>query len=128
MELAKLPSWLSGVPGLDLACGMRNCETVDDYVDALAVFAASVKDKADEIEQLLADEDFSRYTLKVHSLKSMARLVGAMSLSESAAEMEAAGKTSDFEAIREKTPKLLSAYRAFADHLSPLAEGVEGES
>ena len=128
VELAKLPRWLSGVPGLDLACGMGNCETADDYVDALAVFAASVTDKADEIERLLAEEDFSRYTLKVHSLKSMARLVGALSLSEAAAEMEAAGKNSDFDVIREKTPKLLSAYRAYADHLSPLSEDAEGES
>ena len=116
------------MPGLDLACGMGNCETADDYVDALAVFAASVTDKADEIERLLAEEDFSRYTLKVHSLKSMARLVGALSLSEAAAEMEAAGKNSDFDVIREKTPKLLSAYRAYADHLSPLSEDAEGES
>ena len=128
VELAKLPRWFSGVPGLDLACGMGNCETADDYVDALAVFAASVTDKADEIERLLAEEDFSRYTLKVHSLKSMARLVGALSLSEAAAEMEAAGKTSDFDVIREKTPKLLSAYRAYADHLSPLSGDMEGES
>ena len=126
VELTKLPGWLSKVPGLDLSYGMGNCETADDYMDALAVFAASVTDKADEIERLLSEEDFSHYTLKVHSLKSMARLVGAVGLSDSAAELEAAGKSGDFEAIREKTPKLLSAYRAYAGHLAPLAENAEG--
>ena len=126
-ELAKLPGWLSGVPGLDLSYGMGNCETADDYLDALSVFAASIRDKADEIDRLLTEEDFSHYTLKVHSLKSMARLVGAVGLSEAAAEMEAAGKAGDFDAIREKTPKLLSAYRVYSDHLAPLAEDAEDE-
>ena len=125
VELTKLPKWLSDVPELDISSGMENCETADDYMEVLSVFASSVTEKADEIERLLAEEDFSHYTLKVHSLKSMARLIGAVSLSEFAAEMEAAGKSSDFDAIREKTPKLLSAYRAYADHLTPLAEDAE---
>ena len=126
-ELSKLPAWLSGVPGLDLSYGMGNCETADDYMDALAVFAASVTGKADEIERLLREEDFSHYTLKVHSLKSMARLVGATGLSDAAAELEAAGKSSEHDAIREKTPKLLEEYRAYAKHLARLAEDGEGD-
>ena len=124
-ELAKLPDWLSGVPGLDLSSGMGNCETAEDYMDALSVFAASVNDKADEIERLLKQEDFSNYTLKVHSLKSMARLVGVSGLSEAAAELEAAGKAGDFDLIREKTPKLLETYRAYADRLALLDEDGE---
>lgn len=126
-EIAKLPSWLSGVPGLDISVGMGNCETADDYMDALAVFAASVTGKANEIERFFSAEDFEHYTLKVHSLKSMARLVGAINLSDAAAEMEAAGKADDFALIREKTPKLLAAYRAYADHLALLAESEEGD-
>ena len=125
-ELAKLPGWLSGVPGLDLSFGMGNCETADDYMDALSVFAASVIEKADEIERLLREDDFSHYTLKVHSLKSMARLVGALGLSEAAAELEIAGKAGELDVVREKTPKLLSAYRAYAERLAPLDEDGEG--
>ena len=124
-ELAKLPGWLSGVPGLDLSFGIGNCETADDYMDALSVFAESVISKSDEIERLLHEEDFSHYTLKVHSLKSMARLVGAVGLSDAAAEMEAAGKEENSALIREKTPKLLTAYRAYAGHLAPLADEEE---
>jgi HPt (histidine-containing phosphotransfer) domain-containing protein len=125
-ELAKLPDWLSGVPGLDLSFGMGNCETAEDYMDALSVFAASVTEKADEIERLLEEDDLSHYVLKVHSLKSMARLVGALGLSETAAEMEAAGKAGNIELIREKTPKLLETYRAYADRLALLDEDREG--
>ena len=121
-ELAKLPDWLSGVPGIDLSFGIINCETADDYMDALAVFAASVAGKADEIEQLLQKNDLGRYTLKIHSLKSMARLIGAVRLSDAAAELEAAGKAGDVGLIREKTPNLLSAYRAYGDLLAPMAE------
>lgn len=126
-EISNLPGWLSGVPGLDLASGVENCETADDYMDALSVFAASAADKANEIERLFREEDFGRYTLKVHSLKSMARLVGAHGLSDAAAEMEAAGKAGNFGAIREKTPKLLATYRAYAERLAPLAQREKEE-
>ena len=95
-------------------------------MDALSVFAASVTEKADEIERLLEEDDLSHYVLKVHSLKSMARLVGALGLSETAAEMEAAGKAGNIELIREKTPKLLETYRAYADRLALLDEDREG--
>ena len=125
-ELAKLPDWLSGVPGLDLSFGMGNCDTADDYMDALSVFAASVIEKADEIERLFREEDFNHYALKVHSLKSMARLVGALGLSEAAAELEIAGKSGAVDMVREKTPKLLSAYRDYAKRLARLDEDREG--
>ena len=127
-ELSKLPAWLSAVPGIDLSSGMENCETADDYMDALAVFAASVTEKADEIERLLNAEDYSHYTLKVHSLKSMARLVGAARLSDAAADMESAGKIGNFVAIKEKTGKLLEEYRGYADYLAPLVEGRGDEA
>ncbi len=119
-ELAKLPDWLSDVPGLDLAFGMGNCDTAEDYMDALSVFAASVVEKANEIERLFQEDDFSHYALKVHSLKSMSRLVGALGLSEAAAELEIAGKAGEYDIVREKTPKLLSTYRAYAERLARL--------
>lgn len=127
-ELAKLPDWLSEVPGLDLSFGMGNCDTADDYMDALSVFAASVTEKANEIERLLEEDDFSHYALKVHSLKSMARLVGAIGLSTAAAELETAGKSGDIDTVREKTPELLSTYRAYAEQLALLDKDREGSA
>ena len=120
-ELAKLPAWLFQVPELDISCGMEYCETADDYMEVLSVFASSATEKADEVEQLMKEEDYSRFTLKVHSLKTVAKIVGALSLSAAAVELETAGKNGDIETIQKKTPKLLVSYRALADHLALLA-------
>ena len=99
--------------------------TTDDYMEVLSVFAASANDKADEIERLLKDEDYKHFTLKVHSLKTVTKLVGALNLSAAAVELEAAGKNGDIETIKEKTPKFLGLYRALAEHLAVLADEVE---
>ena len=127
-ELHELPEWTRLLPGIDLAVGVDNCDTAEDYLDALAVFAASIDEKSDEIERLWNEKDYETYTLKVHSLKSMARLIGANLLSSLAADLEFAGKHGDTETIKEKTPSLLSKYRVYAKHLSRLTdERADGE-
>ena len=127
-EVEKLPEWLSGVPELDISLGMEYCETTDDYMEVLSVFAASANDKADEIERLFREENYKHFTLKVHSLKTVSKLVGALNLSSAAVELEAAGKKGDIETIKEKTPKLLDLYRALAEHLALLAEEEEEDT
>ena len=127
-ELHEFPEWTRLLPGIDLAVGVDNCDTAEDYLDALAVFAASIDEKSDEIERLWNEKDYETYTLKVHSLKSMAQLIGANLLSSLAADLEFAGKHGDTETIKEKTPSLLSKYRVYAKHLSRLTdERADGE-
>ncbi len=117
-EIARLPDWARTIPGVDLTLGIENCETAEDYLDALAVFAASITEKANEIERYLSDKNYNMYTIKVHSLKSMARLIGAAQLSKLAADLEYAGKHDDIAAIEEGTPRLLEEYRAYTGYLA----------
>ena len=124
-ELKKLPEWLPYVPELDVSLGMEYCETADDYMGVLSVFAASATEKADEIERLMKEEDYDHFTLKVHSLKTVAKIVGALSISAAAVKLEAAGKSGDIETIKEKTPELLVSYRSLADHLASLVHDEE---
>ena len=128
VELDKLPGWLSEVPELDISMGMEYCDTADDYMEVLTVFASSASEKADEIERLMKEGDYSHFTLKVHSLKTVAKIIGAPGLSAAAVELEAAGKNGDIEAIKDKTPKLLVSYRAFADNLAALAHDREDKA
>lgn len=121
-ELAKLPDWLSPVSELDLYQGVEINETADDYLDALSVFAASANEKAAEIETYFNEKNYELYTLKVHSVKSMAGLIGAAELSDLAAALETAGKHNDTAFIEEHTAKLLADYRALSDDLAPLRD------
>ena len=121
-ELDKLPVWLKTVPHIDLVAGVANCETAEDYVDALYVFHSSIEEKSDDIEFSLEMEDWIMYGLRVHSLKSVAALVGARDLSEQAKALEAAANESDYAKIILETPVLLGAYRQFISLLSPLKD------
>ena len=58
------------------------------------------------------------YTIKVHALKSSARIIGATQLSELAGELESAGKNGDRAFTDENTDRLLEMYRSLNDALS----------
>ncbi|WP_081669091.1 response regulator [Butyrivibrio sp. VCB2001] len=119
-EIEKLPVWLKIIPQLDLGVGVTNCGDYEDYLDALYIFYSSVDEKADELGFFLEYEDWTMYALRVHSLKSMARLVGAKKLGKTAAMLEAAAREENYSLIKRETGDFLKAYREFKNSLSPI--------
>ena len=110
-ENITLPEELKEVKGLDANKGLSNCGSVESYLSVIDVFAKTSSYKADEIDKLYRDKDYDTYTIKVHALKSSARIIGADELSELARALEEAGKGRDLEFIGQNTAKLLSDYR-----------------
>ncbi len=119
-----LPTWIFDINGLDAEDGLLHCGNANDYINALTIFATSIDEKSKDIEELLGDDNIKMYTLRVHSLKSMARLVGANELSQLAARLEAAGKKGDMVTVGEKTGELLKSYKSFKEPLAQLVEEV----
>ena len=124
-EIEKLPLWLKIVPHIDLVGGIKNCGSADDYMDALYIFYSSIDARTDELQSYLENDDMTMYALRVHSLKSMARIAGAVKLGAKAAALEKAAREGDEEFVRRNTAEFLSDYRKFKAALSPLDE--EGE-
>ena len=108
------------IPGIDYEAAVTNCGTEDTFVQALEIFYNSLDKKADEIEGFEREKDIKNYTIKVHALKSAARLVGALKLSEDAKYLEACGDKNDVAEIEAKTPSLLSMYRSYKPVLSKI--------
>ena len=121
-ELSKLPVSLKVVPHIDLIRGIVNCGGAEDYMDALYIFHSSCAEKSGEIEDFFTKEEWTMLGLKVHSLKSLARLVGAEELGEMAAALEKAAHEGNLSIIRRETAPFLKTYRAFAESLTPFAE------
>lgn len=119
-ELASLPKWLKTVSGLDLMSGIEHCETAADYLDALSVFAGSIREKSDDIEQFEKDENWPMFLLRVHSLKSVARLIGATVVADKAADLEYAGIQEEYGLVHALTGPLLEDYRAMLPQLGKL--------
>jgi len=124
-EKKPLPDWLLQCEGIDTEQGVKNCGGTEEYLSVLERFHSAVSDKADEIENFISGNDIKNYTIKVHALKSSARIIGAMDLSEKARLLEEAGNENNIDYIKENTAELLSRYRSYINLLSAVSEKSE---
>ncbi|MCR5501406.1 MAG: response regulator [Lachnospiraceae bacterium] len=113
-------SVLKELPDIDEQAGLKNCGSGEGYLSVLTVFHQTAPAKADEIEKFLESGDIENYTIRVHALKSSARIIGASELSALAKELEDAGKRQDTGYIRDNTGHLLEMYRALDKDLARL--------
>lgn len=114
--------FLPKLQGIDLAAAIKNCGNKDILRDVVKEFLISIDSKADNIEKFAAQQDYRNYTVAVHALKSSARLIGAIKLSEDAAFLEVCGNEENQEEIALKTDRLLEDYRKYKEYLSPAAD------
>ncbi len=120
---------LSGQDWIDLSLGIRNSGSAEDYLPLLKIFYESLDEKADEIDGYYTAENWKDYTIKVHALKSSARLIGAASFGEEAQLLENAGKSDDTGYIRAHHEAFMAKCRSFKAPLSEVfpAEETDGE-
>ena len=119
---------LSKVTGINTLEGERNCGSRDLLKDVVKEFLISIDSRADAIEEYYREKDYRNFTVAVHALKSSARLIGAMELSEKAAYLEQCGNEENAAEIEEKTPELLRLYRSYNEKLSPINGSVDEDS
>ncbi len=119
LEIPETLAPLQGQDWIDLPIGLENSGSVEAYLPLLKIFYESLDEKANEIESYYAAENWKDYTIKVHALKSSARLIGTAAFGEQAQLLENAGKSGDMEYIRAQHKDFMEKYRSFA---APLAE------
>ena len=116
----ELQAFYEGTGSLSYDDAVRFCSNESILIKTLEQFYRSITANADAIEAFLRAHDLRNYTIKVHALKSSARLIGALGLSADAAKLEELGNAEDAEQIDSLTPKLLQDYRKLSEILSPL--------
>lgn len=97
--------------------GIKACGNQEIYEKVVKDFVFAGKMYMNELTQLLSDGDIENYTIKVHALKSTARLIGANRLSDEAKELEARGDAKDMDYIQNGNGPLLIHYQAVLDTL-----------
>ena len=117
---AALTERLNGSEIIDTTAGLKNCGSEEGYLSVLDTFHRTAERKAAEIREFYNNNDIDNYTVKVHALKSSARIIGASELSELAEQLEKAGKEKNIEFIHEKTDKLLELYLEIDNELAVL--------
>ncbi len=112
--------WLDQLKHVETADGIRYTGSKEAYLKFLRTFYTTLEDKADEIEKSYKSGDMEFCTIKVHALKSTARIIGARDLSKLAQKLEEAGKKKDFKTFDEHIYELLSMYRQYKENLNCL--------
>lgn len=85
---------------INVSKGLTSCMgDMDAYKDILKTFSKSVDKTINNINDAFKSDNLKDFTTFVHSVKSSAKSIGAMSLSDMALKLEEAGKQSNKEYI-----------------------------
>ena len=88
----------------------------DDERQALIkIFVSTIEETAQKLDEFLQTSDIKNYTIKVHGLKSTARLIGEMSISKKAEALEKAGNDGDWEYILAHHKEMMAEYLSIRD-------------
>ncbi|MCR5511490.1 MAG: response regulator [Lachnospiraceae bacterium] len=120
-DIAEMPEnmkWIYETEGIDAEEGIKNSGGISNYLFSLKLFEETTDSTADIIRESWKGGNLRLYTIKVHSLKSSARIIGAMELSELAASLEEAGNKEDKTYIDANTERLLTEYISLKDKLA----------
>jgi CheY-like chemotaxis protein len=97
------------IEGVDVKSGIaRMGGSSASYLRTLGIFSSNGREKVDEIKKSLLSNNMSLFTITVHALKGAAANIGAAAFSETAREMEMAGKREDRAFIKENIGRLLT--------------------
>lgn len=97
--------------------GIKACGSREVYGQVCDEFSVTAENAIAEIRRYYEKGDIENYTIKVHALKSTARLAGAEHLSKLAKYLEDCGKEGQLEEIENKTDDLLNYYACIAEKL-----------
>lgn len=121
----KIPYALMGladIEGLSVLDGLRFCGSIREFEKFIDSFYQDIENKAVEIESAYESGDIPFFTIKVHALKTTARMIGAKELSVRAAEMEKAGKAEDIVYIDDNKDALINLLRSYSFKLKGYME------
>ncbi len=126
-ELPEDIAWVEGVDGISVEEGIKNSGGISGFINSLHMFRDTIEANAGVIVDALKQDDIRLYTIKIHALKTSARIVGATRLSALAEKLEEAGNRNNMEFIRENAAKFLADYRAFFEKLGRLEKKEDEE-
>ncbi|MCR4705638.1 MAG: response regulator [Lachnospiraceae bacterium] len=129
-ELTEIPEnlkWIYETDGITVEEGIQNSGGVSNYIIALELFLDTIDESAKVLKEAYGTQNFKLYTIKVHALKSSARIIGATELSELAASLEDAGNRQDIDYIDQHADELMTQYLAFKEKLRGIKETADND-
>lgn len=119
---------LPHIEGLDVNAAVQLLGDASFYMEILRDYYNLIDQKTAIINESLDAQDWNRYTIEVHALKSSSKQIGAMELSGIAAELEAAGKNMDIKYIQDNNGLLIEKYHVLQNTLKGIFPKEKAES
>ncbi|MCR4792927.1 MAG: response regulator [Lachnospiraceae bacterium] len=98
--------------GFDTEQALVFTQDEEFYQEILENFVSEYDERSNKLRELYKDKKWSDYSVVVHALKSNARTIGAMELSEIALTMEMATKESDEDLIVKEHDHTMEMYES----------------
>lgn len=106
------------LPEVNIDIGLENSGgTVEDYLRVLKINFTYGDKNLEELESMLNEKDYENYTIKVHSVKSTTRGMGALNISEMALKQEEAGRAGQHDYIDAHFTELQKEYKQLLQEL-----------
>ena len=124
-ELKEIPEelkWIYDISEINVDDGIKNSGGIGNFIFSLRLFLDTIDDNAKVIRDAYDSGNISLYTIKVHALKSSARIIGAGELSKLSEALEDAGKHDDLAFINDNMERFMFMYQSFKVLLSKLAD------
>ena len=121
-EMPEEMKWIYDVKGIDVESGIKNSGGIQEYIFSLDMFYDAIDENSIVIRNAYDEENIRLFTIKVHSLKSSARIIGATKLSELAQQLENAGNDKDMDVLNANVDKFISDYEEYKNKLEPIKD------
>ena len=120
--------WIYETEGVNVEEGIKNSGGIGDYLYALEMFLDTIDENIKIIRDSYDEENIGLFTIKVHALKSSARIIGADKLSNMAQKLEDAGNEKDVDYINKNVGQFISDYEAYKEKLSPMKKDQDSDN
>ncbi|MCR4744156.1 MAG: response regulator, partial [Lachnospiraceae bacterium] len=128
-EESSIPEWIFSSNAINAKVGLQNCGSEETFLAALHNFYDAIDENSEKIENFYNEKDWHNYNIKVHALKSSARLIGAETLSSKAFSLEVASEDDGPNEgyIKIHHASTLELYRSYKEKLAALNDDSDNE-
>lgn len=116
--------WDLGLEGIDSADAIGKLGDKELYMETLSDYYDSIDEKYEKLLRYETEENLRSYTIEIHGLKGISRMIGATKLADMAEQLEKYGKLGDMASIHKHNPKLLDYYRRIQEILKPYGKNA----
>ncbi len=106
--------------GIDKEVGISYSGDEELYREILGISCKGSVEKIERLVKVFENKDYESYKILVHSVKSSALNIGAISISEMAKQLEDAGMNHDYKYIDDNHKEFLLAYQTLMVNLGDI--------